>query len=209
VKDGEDIRSTTLATATTTTASTAMTGTGTGGGSSSGVATRGTRSGTGTGGGNPGGVSGISSYRDSDTHTGNSFSTLRYGQSTRDSRSKRLAAISGSAHQSPYHYIDFSRLEMRSLLRYKRHFKLPIRPQASKSELVEAVMDHYRRPLILQQSSSGRDSMLHDHGLPHNTSVTSSIATSEPDTLAAFLHVTHRYIKIKEKERKDKEKLNQ
>lgn len=34
---------------------------------------------------------------------------------------------------------------MRSLLRYKRHYKLIVRPQASKFELIHAVRKHFAR----------------------------------------------------------------
>src|SRR4051812_29069324 len=39
--------------------------------------------------------------------------------------------------------VDFARVEMSSLLRYKRHFKLPVRPQASKSELISHIRKHF------------------------------------------------------------------
>jgi hypothetical protein len=129
-----------------------------------------------------------------------SFAALRYGTTGRGSdRNRRLAALNGTSASGLYYPIDFSRWEMRSLLRYKRHFKLPIRPQASKQELVEAVMDHYRRPLTSQQQSSGRDGVLHDGGVA--PTLTSTISTTEPDILAAFLHVTHRFLKTREKEK--------
>lgn len=39
--------------------------------------------------------------------------------------------------------IDFGKLEMSSLLKYKRHYKLSVRPQSSKLELLTAVRSHF------------------------------------------------------------------
>jgi hypothetical protein len=39
--------------------------------------------------------------------------------------------------------VDFAKLEMASLLKYKRHFKLPVRPNASKNELISAARKHF------------------------------------------------------------------
>ena len=39
--------------------------------------------------------------------------------------------------------VDFAKLEMASLLRYKRHFKLSLRPSAPKVELISNIRKHF------------------------------------------------------------------
>jgi hypothetical protein len=39
--------------------------------------------------------------------------------------------------------VDFNKLEMSSLLKYKRHFKLPLRPDAPKVELISHIRKHF------------------------------------------------------------------
>jgi len=39
--------------------------------------------------------------------------------------------------------VDFVKLEMRSLSKYRKHFKLNVRPEASKTELIQSVRKHF------------------------------------------------------------------
>jgi len=58
-----------------------------------------------------------------------------HGKKHRVEKSKKL--------KKPLCTVDFAKLEMSSLLKYKRHFKLPLRPAAPKVELIAHIRKHF------------------------------------------------------------------
>lgn len=113
--------------------------------------------------------------------------------------------------------IDFSRMSMVSLLRYKRYFKLPVRPNAAKYELIQAVRLHFNRPLLtIPGTDMNGNSISNQYITTHSSHEHSGSITAnnqhltEPDILAAFLHMTHAVVKQKqiEKEKQQKQTNN-
>ncbi|XP_065843588.1 histone deacetylase complex subunit SAP30L-like [Oscarella lobularis] len=55
-----------------------------------------------------------------------------------------IHAIDRRAHRSPSRQIDLGQLQVNTLRRYKRHFKLQTRPGLNKAQLVEVIWRHFR-----------------------------------------------------------------
>lgn len=139
-------------------------------------------------------------YNDSMANRNDDSGLNRYNN---NKKYKLLQQQSNNASYS--HAIDFSRIDMRSLLRYKRYYKLPIPCNASKYQLIDVVRKHFNKPLLIIPNKDNTGNIIstpllspstaHEHNgsiMPNGNQLT------EPDILAGFLHVSHRFIKLKQ-----------